>query len=339
MMHFLYASDDGFSAVLRASMHSLLETHRGSSLTIHIVGEGLSAGTMESVLAMGNQYGQVIDLVEMPDFRRLLGREVDTRRFTMSAFSRLFVDSLIASDIERIVYLDCDTIITRSLAELWDFDLDGAVIGAVNDCRNQRYLTHLGLSRDDTYINSGVLLIDLVKFRHEKWQSRFAEAILAYDGLLEFPDNDLICMLMQDRLAVLPPQYNMISPVRMCSFAEVHRLRRPTVYYSEDVFEQAKRAPAVLHYTTYFGVNGRPWQEKYDTDDGAPFRAHLSATGGVLRPAAHRPWIRRLASSTLRGVFRPVALYAFGVAHSIVKPNLDRAARNRIRAVQGSVSS
>lgn len=333
-MHFLYASDEGFSTVLKASLHSLLEAHAESEITVHIIGENLSSTTINSIEALVDRFGKVVDFVAMPDFTMLLGRDVDTRRFTLSALSRLFVDSLIDVAVDRIIYLDCDTIVKISLDRLWNFDLQGAVIGAVNDCRNWRYLAHLGLSRRDVYINSGVLLIDLVRFRAESWQDRFRHAIVTYDGLLEFPDNDLICMLMQERLAVLPPEFNVISPVRMCSFAEVMTLRRPTVYYDRRDVEQARTAPAILHYTTFFGVRGRPWHEGYDDQDGALFRQHLSATGGSLRPAVKLSLLKQWSVRALKSPVRPLALFVFGFAHSVAKPSMSLATRTRIRAAQ-----
>lgn len=329
-MHFLYASDEGFRDVLKASLHSLLTSHRGLAVSVHIVGEGLSEETTSSIHALVQEHGQTVEIVPMPDFETLLGKDIDPKRFTLSAFSRLFVDSLVDESLERIIYLDCDTIITSSLEDLWSFDLGPSVIGAVNDCRSWRYSHNLGLARNDVYINSGVLLIDLVKFRSGRWQQKFREGMMKYDGLLEFPDNDLICMLMQNHLAVLPQRFNMISPVRLCSYRELLRLRRPTSYYSRAEFESAKANPAILHYTTFFGFPGRPWHEAYDEMDGRPFRPHFEATTGVLRPPFDASAPRRVAHRLIRSPLRGIVLGVFGLLHGVVKPRLESANRSRI---------
>lgn len=334
MMHFLYASDETFSGVLKASLHSLLVTHVGSPITVHIIGDGLSARTVESVQTLAGGFDQSVNFIEMPDFERIFGRPIDTKRFSLSALSRLFAGSLIDRDVERIIYLDCDTIVATNLSRLWSFDLGSGILGAVNDCRNWRYLRHLGLSRDSIYVNSGVLLMDLAKLRAEDWEGRFRDAVIAYDGVLEFPDNDLICMFMQEHLVVLPPEFNVISPVRMCDFDEVLALRRPTVYYDRSEFEAMKARPAILHYTTFFGVQGRPWCHGYDEEDGTAFRRHFVATGGALRPIRDGGRIRRWSAGALKGPLRPVALRAFGLVHSVVKPSLDRTRRRQIRRLQ-----
>lgn len=337
MMHFLYASDEGFSGVLKASLHSLFENHRDRALTVHIIGQELSERTVSDIAQMTESFGQRVEFIEMPDFDALLGRQIDAKKYTLSAFSRLFVDSLIDPSVERIIYLDCDTIVVSDLSSLWEFDMAGATVGAVNDCRNWRYLRHLGLPRDAIYINSGVLLVDLARFSSGGWQQRFKEGMLRYDGLLEFPDNDLICMLMQDDLAILPPEYNMISPVRACSYSEVLRLRRPSGYYSDASYENAKANPAIIHYTTYFGVHGRPWFEGYEQQDGAAFRDHFDGTGGALRPPKDLSSTKRLAIRAMNGPLRPFALWGLGLAHSLVKPALARGTRRRILQVQVDV--
>ena len=333
-MHFLYASNEGFASVLKASLHSLLANHRDSELTVHIIGQELSEKTISAIERLVRQFGQSVKFIAMPDFDELFGKRIDPKKYTLSAFSRLFVDSLLDPAIERIIYLDCDTIVDSDLSVLWRFDMQGATIGAVNDCRNWRYLRHLGLSANATYINSGVLLIDLMKFRNGDWQEKFRAGMLRYDGLLSFPDNDLICMLMQDDLVILPPEFNMISPVRACNYEEVQQLRHPSVYYSRDEYESAKANPAIIHYTTFFGVHGRPWFEGYESDDGAPFRRHLAATNGRLLPAQQLSALKRLTILVINSPLRPIALRILGTMHAVVKPLSSWKVHQRILSLQ-----
>lgn len=331
-MHFLYASDDGFVPVLRASLLSLLRAHEDTPITVNVVAQDFSGESRESVIELVERFGQTVNIVEMPDSVSELG-DVDTKRFTLSALSRLFVDSLVSEDVSRIIYLDCDTLVMRDLTLLWQTDLRGNVIGAVNDCRSWRYSAHLGLARDAVYINSGVLLIDVDAFRTQAWQAKFREAIVAYDGLLEFPDNDLICMLMQDTIEVLPPEYNLIGPVRVYDYDKIRKLRRPSGYYSREAVEAARAVPAVLHYTTFFAKPGRPWTEGYDDEDGRLFREYIAETGGELKPAPRISPLKRLAVAALGTPLQPLVLSAIGFVHGTIKPALDASTRRKIEAI------
>ncbi|MFT4232622.1 MAG: glycosyltransferase family 8 protein [Leucobacter sp.] len=332
----MYASDDGFVPVLRASLHSLLQAHEGTAITIHIAAHEYSAESIESVTDLVEQFGQTVNINPtdnmLADFD-----DVQAGRFSLSTFSRLLIDSTLPVEVSRVIYLDCDTLILRNLAPLWNIDLEGNVVGAVNDCRNWRYLVHLGLPKDAAYYNAGVLLVDVDAYRKQGWQAKFRKAIIAYDGLLEFPDNDLICMLMQNTIKPLPPEYNMIGPVRSHNYDELIRLRRPSGWYSRDEIENAQQNPAILHYTTFFAIPGRPWKQGYDEQDGRLFREHIAATGGVLGNAEDAGLLKKAAVAMLSSPLRPLALSSIGLVHGFAKPLSGRKARMKIARLKQQV--
>ena len=73
----------------------------------------------------------------------------------------------------RIIYLDTDTIVTGDITPLMTLPLEGQIVGAVQDWLpeikdaviNWR---QLGVDGEIPYFNSGVLVIDLKKWRNEK---------------------------------------------------------------------------------------------------------------------------------------------------------------------------
>ena len=96
--------------------------------------------------------------------------------YTLDNWTRLWVEDFFSSDVERVLYLDSDIVVVGSLAQLWSTNLDGALFAAVDIPGSDRGVKHLGLSAEDGYFNSGVLLIDL-----KKWRKTCAlEAVLNY---------------------------------------------------------------------------------------------------------------------------------------------------------------
>jgi predicted O-methyltransferase YrrM len=71
-------------------------------------------------------------------------------------------DMLKILPVERVLYLDADTLVRRSVDELWSFDLGGKALGAVTDIGHP--MGHSEIERRP-YFNGGVLLIDLSKAR------------------------------------------------------------------------------------------------------------------------------------------------------------------------------
>jgi len=82
----------------------------------------------------------------------------------LSAYYRLFLPDLLPKSLRRIVYLDADLIVRRSIRELFMQPLGDCVIGAVSSPASmacQSDAARLGLPKDSGCFNTGVLVIDL----------------------------------------------------------------------------------------------------------------------------------------------------------------------------------
>jgi len=257
-MVFLYASDDNFAGILACSLKSLFEAGNADGSKICIVDGGISEKHASALLALAGEYGAQLHLVPAPDIEAYCGGNVEIGRYSMSMFSRIFAD-VILPDENRVIYLDCDTIITQNLFPLWETDLHGKPVGAVNDLRSSLYGRNLGMSAGTVYINSGVLLINLDAYRRDNCRNRIMDALAAGNGLLEFPDNDIICSVLQHEIQLLPCRYNAISTLFAYSYGELDKFRKPEQPLAKNDYNDAVTSPAIIHYTRCFWFMGRPW--------------------------------------------------------------------------------
>lgn len=106
--------------------------------------------------------------------------DFDTQGWNEIVLSRLLLARFLVSDIQRVLYLDADTMVRGSLKELWDAPLNehGCIIGACPEptvsSKRMKALGHGG----KPYFNAGVLLIDLESWRRneiEKQLTRVSE--------------------------------------------------------------------------------------------------------------------------------------------------------------------
>lgn len=101
-------------------------------------------------------------------------------RFTRGALFRLMLPDIM-SNLDKVIYLDCDIVVTMDINDLWQKDLKGHAFAAVplrnvtteDDAlplpddsigRSEIKVNAKGLS-DERYVNSGVLLLNLEKMR------------------------------------------------------------------------------------------------------------------------------------------------------------------------------
>jgi lipopolysaccharide biosynthesis glycosyltransferase len=105
----------------------------------------------------------------------------------------LLLDRLLGTEYERVIYIDCDVwICSKAFARLFALDMRGKAIAAVRDAtdlvpdaRFADYRTRLGLVPDNHYFNSGLMLIDVAKYRSENIGVRALDYITGpdYPGL------------------------------------------------------------------------------------------------------------------------------------------------------------
>lgn len=182
------------------------------------------------------------------DIRRVAPERVsDTftdERITRETYLRLLAPDVLDAGIGRALYLDCDLVVLGDLRSLFDADLGDCPLGAVPD------LIRLLLqpAGDPTYVNAGVLVIDLDRWRREG----LTETMLAYAGahrdFLEYHDQDVINHVLKGRIRLLDFRWNV--------HADVLRFPPRLLGAHRRAVSEARAHPAIVHYT---GA-AKPWQ-------------------------------------------------------------------------------
>ena len=138
---------------------------------------------------------------------KLEGIYVD-ERYTIAASFRLVLSELL-SNLDKVIYLDCDIIVRQNLAALYTaIDLKDNYLAAVFEApleHQLEYIQSLGIESNN-YFNSGFLVMNLDQLRKDGMASKFIEAA-KQDGL-QFPDQDVLNQLCQSKTLSLSPVYN-----------------------------------------------------------------------------------------------------------------------------------
>jgi lipopolysaccharide biosynthesis glycosyltransferase len=163
---------------------------------------------------------------------------------TLEAYSRFWIGEVFPQ-YERALYLDTDLIVLGSLKDLWEVDLRGAVLGAVPIPASTRPEV-LGLPPGTPYLNSGVLLFDLARWRDKKCQERCLEHIKTHPGELADPDQDVLNFCLVDEWLPLSQKWNVISPFYYLS----HDMKMTSVE-----IEKVKSEAKIIH----FNGHSKPW--------------------------------------------------------------------------------
>ena len=168
-MDILYACDENYLRHAAASMVSLCESHRDKpNVRLHLLSNGAKPESIAKLKNMLAGYGRELHVWELEDIRRWFDFEVFVGGFTLSTMARLLVGRVLPPEVHRVLYLDCDTIVSDDLTGLETFDMQGCPIALVQEPTiNHNRLPVLGLKPESRYFNAGVLLIDMDRWRAE----------------------------------------------------------------------------------------------------------------------------------------------------------------------------
>ena len=271
-----YASNDGYARHLAASMCSLFDQNQSEeTIRVYVLSNGLSEENIGKLKSVADRYKRELVVVELGDVRSRFPFEIDTRGFDVSALSRFFMAEMIPAGEERILYLDCDTIVKDSLKKLWELPLDGyALAAAMEPTVGMNIKGQIGLTKEDAYYNSGVLLINLAYWRRKNVQQKLLDFYGEKDGKLFACDQDTINGALRGKIKLLDPRYNFFTNLKYFPYSSLVVRTAEYAAVTRERFRKARKDPAILHYLG----DERPWKRGNLNPYGRYYKKYLAMT-------------------------------------------------------------
>ncbi len=221
MMNIATALDNGYTPYAYTMLYSLFSHNSGEDIRVFLLSHDLSPENLGLFRELAEKNGAEIvclqvDPAPFSPFKK--------RGWALPAAYRLELpDRPETRNCDRLLYLDGDMIVHGSLSSLYHRDLQGQLLCACGDltvtenttayyapARDERINR---LLREENYFNSGMLLIDM-----EKWRgfglSDYLELLEELKGKVVAPDQDLLNVAHEgDWLKEDEGKYNLIAAV------------------------------------------------------------------------------------------------------------------------------
>ncbi|MGE6203826.1 glycosyltransferase family 8 protein [Guptibacillus hwajinpoensis] len=254
-LNVVYSADENYVRHAGASINSLLTNNKSfDEIQIYIIENEISTSSKEKLISLVNDFNRNITFLSMKQLCEKLKKKDD---FPLSGYARLFLSQL--NHIDKILYIDCDTIINQSLEELWSIDLSSYWVAGVQDNPAKYMVEIIGMGDRDRYLNSGVLLMNLKKWREIDIESKFLNFIDNYNGSVPHHDQGVINGVCKDNILVLEPRFNMMPQFLMHSSNQIKKLYDIKHFYTQEQLIKARKTPVIIHYISKF--YNRPWFE------------------------------------------------------------------------------
>lgn len=228
-----YAPDDNYVNQTVVSMKSALE--HNEQVEFIIMYSKLSAESMQKLGAVGGSL-RLIKMDESQFSDLTLSKWV-----TVQAWFRIKLPDL-CKDLDKILYLDCDTLIRGNLDELFSMDLTGKYLAGVKDVWGvSKYVKRLGM-KSGVYVNSGMLLFNCDYCRKEHFFDKVVDFAKNNAKIIEFCDQDSINKVVDEHKLVISPKYNLMDTWWRGGYYEFEG-------EEEAEYLQAKENPVIAHLT------------------------------------------------------------------------------------------
>lgn len=245
-----YVCNDEYVHVLAASVESMLSNKsQADEISIFVLHCDFTDKTILRLTTLVKNRANIEfvrfdkgELKDVPDTSEIM--------HIMMYAKNLIFDKL--SYLDKVLYMDVDTIILSSLDELYKTDLGDNYAAVVQD---QLYFSNAeayGGLYDNVkgWFNSGVMLLNMRKCVKEKIFPKFLYQMKNVKHF--FGDQPIFNYLFGKKIIYIRPKWNATSVI----FVQPN-YRHPALIYSEAEFNEAMKSPAIVHLSGRGYVNAR----------------------------------------------------------------------------------
>lgn len=213
-INILLSIDDNYVIHFKDLLTSLIDYNKNELFNIYLIyDKSLSNQSLDNIKDFCKLFNN-INLNPL-SFDNNFDFPISIDYISVCTYFRLFVPYILPENVDRLLYLDCDIIINGSIKELYNMNLNDNVIGAAKNMisiytikKFEKSIKKLNLKNNDNYVNAGVLLIDVKRYKEFISKEEIYDYIINNKDKLSFQDQDVINLLFQEHIEFIDSKYN-----------------------------------------------------------------------------------------------------------------------------------
>jgi len=206
-IHVAIAFDQNYLVQFYALLTSIFHNNKENDIHIHAIVSGLSESIKEKIRVYAIQNNSIITYYLIDE--QIVSQYVLNNSRTSAVYYRLYFPLLVPAFVKRLLYLDTDTLVLNNLTELYDTNLENYPVGAVYD-NWVKTAPYLGINQEGQYFNSGVLLIDVEKWKAQHISERSFTFLRDNPEKIHYVDQDALNAVLQNNWKRLDEKYNLM---------------------------------------------------------------------------------------------------------------------------------
>ena len=253
-INIVFAADNNYAQHAAVAMVSLLKnTVNPAMVQFYLIADELTADIKDKLVTTVNNLGSSLEFVTVKDTD--LKNGYVSGNLTRAAYFRLDIPNILPAQVHKVIYLDCDVIVRKDIAELWNTELGETPLAAVADfgilastAKLREKEEHIGWTDSYSYFNSGVLILNLDQWRANNYSKKVLQ--LVETKKYRHHDQDALNEVFLGSWYQLPVKWNVIPPVYNMTLRVItnSKFRKEAVEALKDI--------AIVHYAGGY----KPWQ-------------------------------------------------------------------------------
>lgn len=276
-IHLASSFDDRYAMPFAVMIRSLTaHISDQTRLMIYVLTKGLS-DTEKSKL-LDSLDSNRVDIVWVHVDEGIFQKAKMSNHASQAAYYRIMLADLLPQDLEKVIYLDPDLIVLDNLEQLWDLKLNDHYVLAVPeqgaDCM---YVSsalglpnyqELGFPANQQIFNTGVLVVNLLKWRQNKIGLRAIDYLNKNREIIRWWDQDCLNAVIGVQWGAMSFRWNILSQLFLNPSWDTGPVKNRKEFLS------LLTDPAVIHFNT----NSKPWHKRCLHPYSKVFRHFLNQT-------------------------------------------------------------
>ena len=263
-LYICYASSDYYARETGISLIGFFENNpQYEPNEVFILDYGILPASKEKLNDIASQYEKSIHYLPAKQILENIQCNLGLKDFrgSLATYSRAFIDKILPEYVNRLLYIDSDTVVVNCVGDLNSFEMgEACMAGIVTEVystliKEGKMNLYSGNSR---YFGCGVVLFDLTNWRRHNCYERIAK-MLNIKKIYPCADQTLINnSLPESYFCKLPRKYNYNTHIYGKRFERA--LLNKGSWNSQSEIEEAIAEPVVVHYPG--NPVDRPWYKK-----------------------------------------------------------------------------
>ncbi len=244
-----FSCDDGYVKHLSAVVASILfNANADEFIKIYVITDGFSKENKEKFECVFSLHKKSSVFYVKPNEELLkLCPSVDNAWFSIATYYRLFIPEIIPED--RVIYLDCDTIVRSSLFDLYSKDFGDNLLLGVKDISESGDKERLHLKK---YLNAGVLLFNVSEMKKLNVVEKMFKFLSENRNIIKKHDQDILNCVFDGRTGYVEDVWNCQVRRKGASFFE--KIENPRILH----FISPKKP-----WTVWKPLSSTKWHREY----------------------------------------------------------------------------